>query len=204
MKKYIILFLLVLPVLRAVSQNHQPETRHEFSIGYGWKAASSFEHLNTGFQFHTNSDGIDAFFASYNYRFTRVIGVGVTYTFDPRICTFTDPRNPEAGAICKTYQSSNSIVPFLKVDWLNRRVVTLYSKVGVGISLWRNKVINYYPDEYEISPMPNFECGFAYQLVPIGIEIGSKQYAGFLQYGLLGMEGAISIGFRYGLKTESK
>lgn len=52
--------------------------------------------------------------------------------------------------------------------------------------------------------MPNFECGFAYQLVPIGIEIGSKQYAGFLQYGLLGMEGAISIGFRYGLKTESK
>lgn len=204
MKKYFILFLLVLPVLRAVSQNHQLETRHEFSIGYGWKAASSINHNNPGLAYRLNSDEIDAFFASYNYRFTREIGVGVTYAFDPRICSFTDPRNPEAGVICKTRQSSNTILPFLKIDWLNRRVVTLYSKVGVGISLWRNQVINYYPDEYEISPMPKFECGFAYQVVPIGIEIGSKQYAGFMQYGLLGMEGMISIGFRYGLKTDSK
>ena len=204
MKKYIILFLLVLPVLRAVSQNHQPETRHEFSIGYGVGAASSVDLYKSTFGYRIISNRKDAFFASYNYRFTRVIGVGVTYAFDPRICSFTDPRNPEAGVICTTYQSSNSIVSFLKVDWLNRRVVTLYSKVGVGISLWRNKVINYYPDEYEISPMPNFECGFACQLVPIGIEIGSKQYAGFLQFGLPGMEGTISIGFRYGLKTDSK
>ena len=57
------------------------------------------------------------------------------------------------------------------------------------------------PNLYQINmPSNKFSdrIDYAYQFVPIGIEVGTKQYAGFLQFGL-GMEGLFSIGFRYGL-----
>ena len=89
----------------------------------------------------------------------------------------------------------------LKINWLNTKYVNLYSKVGQGIMTWNYHLTEYQPHLYQIEmPSNDFadRIDYAYQFTPIGVEVGTKQYAGFLQVGI-GMEGIICIGFRYGI-----
>ncbi len=101
-------------------------------------------------------------------------------------------------------ETSHTLMFHLKINWLNTKYVNLYSKVGQGIMAWGYNLKEYQPDLYQINmPSNKFidRIDYAYQFVPIGVEVGTKQYAGFIQCGL-GMEGIISIGFRYGLKDK--
>ena len=69
---------------------------------------------------------------------------------------------------------------------------------------WGYNLKEYRPDLYHINmPSNKFtdRINYAYQFVPIGVEVGTKRCAGFIQWGI-GMEGVISIGFRYGLKDK--
>jgi hypothetical protein len=83
----------------------------------------------------------------------------------------------------------------VKSNWLDKKWFSLYSKAGVGMAFWQYKLIQYHSDMYEIR-LPEQNSCFAYQLVPIGIEVGSEQFAGFFQVGI-GMEGCLSAGLRF-------
>ena len=135
---------------------------------------------------------------------TKVIGIGATYCLDPRVYTYYEKPSTKEGLICRLGETSHTLMLHLKINWLNTKYVNLYSKVGQGIMAWGYNLKEYRPDLYQINlPSNKFidRIDYAYQFVPIGVEIGTKQYAGFIQCGL-GMEGIISIGFRYGLKDK--
>ena len=203
--KLIILGLLIALAMPAFAQRDTIRSnKNEFSIGYGHFPASSFRY-RPGCLIYPKTDNIGAIYVTYTRRLNKVLGIGVTACFDPIRLNYHDRVNGENTLICKVSQNSISILPHLKINWLNTKFVNLYSKVApIGIRYCTYKQKEYYPDLYEIqSPYNSFAdgIGYAYQFTPIGIEIGTKRCAGFMQVGI-GMEGIISIGFRYGLKDK--
>ena len=200
--------LLCLLVAFAVPVLAQRDTirsnKNEFSYGYGHSPASSFRY-RPGCLIYPETDNIGALFFTYTRRLTKVIGVGVTACFDPIRLDYYDKVAGERALVCKICEDSFSFLPHLKINWLNTKYVNLYSKVApIGIRYCTYQQKEYYPDLYEIqSPYDSFSdrIDYAYQITPIGVEVGTKQYAGFIQCGI-GMEGIICIGFRYGLKDK--
>ena len=208
MKNKLILFgLLIVTTTPVFAQRDTIRSnKNEFSIGYGFKPASSFS-FRFGWYYDCEMDPMGAFYATYTRRLTKVIGIGASYCFDPRQLTYYDSGSP----ICKLGESSHTLMGHLKINWLNTRHVVLYSKLAMGTCFWdyRLKTFDHQGEyslvpnyQYEINLPDNHRC-FAYQFTPIGIEIGNKRWAGFAQYGL-GMEGCFSIGVRYGLKDKEK
>ena len=177
--------------------------KNEFSIGYGVMPSSSFRY-KPGQHYYPLGENVGAIYATYTRRLTKVIGIGATYCFDPRVYTYYEKPSTKDGLICRLGESSHTLMFHLKINWLNTKYVNLYSKVGQGIRAWGYNLKEYQPDVYQVDmPSNKFtdRIDYAYQIVPIGVEIGTKRCAGFIQCGL-GMEGVISIGFRYGLKDK--
>ena len=203
--KLILLGLLVALVMPAFAQRDTIRSnKNEFSYGYGHGPSSSFRY-HPGCLIYPETDNIGAIYVTYTRRLTKVIGVGVTACFDPIHLNYYDRVNGERTLICKVNENSLSFFPHLKINWLNTKYVNLYSKVApIGVRYCTYKQEEYYPNLYEVEPpFDSFadRIDYAYQVTPIGIEVGTKQFAGFLQVGI-GMEGIVSIGFRYGLKDE--
>jgi hypothetical protein len=206
MKKTIFIFCMMFffSVTASAQRDTIRSNKNEFSIGYGHAPSSSFR-FRPGCMVYPETDHIGAFYVTYTRRLNKVLGIGVTACFDPIRLNYHDRVNGESTLICKVSQNSFAILPHLKINWLNTKYVNLYSKVApIGIRYCTYKQEEYYPDLYEIqSPVDSFtdKIGYAYQFTPIGVEVGTKQCAGFVQVGI-GMEGMISIGFRYGLKDK--
>ena len=205
MQRPIIVLLVVMAFgLSAFAQRDTIRSnKNEFSIGYGVKPSSSFR-FNPGNHYYPLEENVGAIFATYTRRLNKVIGIGATYCFDPRVYTYYEKPNIKEGLICRLGESSHTLMFHLKINWLNTKYVNLYSKVGQGIMAWGYNLKEYRPDLYQINmPSNKFtdRIDYAYQFVPIGVEIGTKRCAGFIQCGF-GMEGMISIGFRYGLKDK--
>ena len=202
--KLIILGLLVALSVPALAQlDTVRSNKNEFSIGYGLMPVSSFG-FSPWSHYYPTEDYVGAIYATYTCRLTKVIGIGATYCFDPRIFNYYENPKTKEGPIARLGESSHTFMFHLKVNWLNTKYVNLYSKVGQGFMVWGYNLKEYQPDLFEIN-MPSNKIidriNYAYQLVPIGIEVGTKRCAGFLQVGF-GMEGMLSIGFRYGLKDK--
>lgn len=84
-----------------------------------------------------------------------------------------------------------TVMPEVHYKWLENRNFTLYSKVGMGIS--------YYQLKSKSSNFPNIKenkMRLAYQLSPVGIELGSHRlrFTSELGYGL---QGIWNIGLAY-------
>lgn len=184
----------------------KPYTHHEVTVGYGFLPTTSFRStrfwMNSGYV--QGNDYVGPVFATYTYRFNQVVGIGATFAFDPANRNYSDENHPDLGAICKVKQNNFTTLLHLKINWLNTRVVAMYSKVGFGATFGKTKVENVYPDLYEITPSNAVSNPrFAYSIVPVGIELGNRQYAAFMQIGF-GAEGVFSLGFRYGFGFNKK
>ena len=202
--KLILLGLLIALAMPVFAQRDTIRSnKNEFSIGYGFKPSSSFRY-SPGCMVYPETDNIGAFYFTYTRRLTKVIGIGLTFCYDPIHLDYYGRVDSHNTLICKVRENSFSLIPHLKINWLNTKYVNLYSKVGyLGFHQTTYKQEEYYPDLYEVNPPSEDELFdmYAFQVTPIGIEIGTKRCAGFIQCGL-GMEGIISIGFRYGLKDK--
>lgn len=182
-------------------RDRKPSNRHEITIGYGFLPANEFRlaGCNHGLSYHTTSLNMcGAVQVGYCYRFTKVIGVGLHYIFNPTICKiYKYPTDNETILAGKANLTAHTIMPSLKVNWLNRDIVVMYSQVGLGITFRQQNIHNYLPDLYEITPYGR-RVYFAYQFTLVGIELGNKRYAAYLHIGI-GMEGFLAAGFRLGL-----
>ena len=193
--KFIILGLLVVFAMPAFAQiDIIPEQRHEISIGYGHVPASGFGARLNDLHYPQATDKVGAIYGTYTFRINGELGVGLTYCYDLRRLSFFSDKARQ-NAICDLDESSHTVVVHVKSNWLNHRWFSLYSKGAIGMAFWGYKLTEYHPDMYEIRLPSDYYC-FAYQLVPIGIELGSERLAGFFQVGL-GMEGLLSAGLRF-------
>lgn len=127
-------------------------------------------------QFTTGTWGVQ-----YVYNFTKVIGLKVSLSYE--------------GGWAKTYArqtddtilmvSNHFLTPMvgLRVSWLNRGLVRMYSGIDIGVS-------------GELSGSPKLK--YAGQLTAVGLSLGTQIF-GFAELGLgsLYMGGCVGIGYRF-------
>ena len=117
-------------------------------------------------------------------------GVSVNYTF--RIvgglavgATFVYSGNNQRLAGKKISTDYYSIMPHLKMRWLNLRILSLYSRIGVGLTF----------TESSGEGQSESAQQWAFQVSPIGVEIGGK-VAAYAEAGI-GTMGSLVAGLRF-------
>ena len=115
---------------------------------------------------------------SVNYTFRIVGGLGVGATF-----VYSGNNQRLAGKKIST--DYYSIMPHLKMRWLNLRILSLYSRVGVGLTF----------TESSGEGQSESARQWAFQVSPIGVEIGGK-VAAYAEAGI-GTMGSLVAGLRF-------
>lgn len=146
-----------------------------------------------------NEHYIPTIVGEYYYHVSKVIGLGGFMAFNGmNRDMYLTTNNQSTGTTekvkaGKASRNNLSFIPAVKFDWLRRKHVGLYSKLGFGVSLLfehQKEDASGGTDSHSTSVIPNF------QVTPLGFEAGSPEWRGFLELGL-GEQGIISAGARY-------
>lgn len=181
MKKQLLIVAAVLFTLPAVCQRMQ---RHEISLCYGAAPVTdwidSYSDMLTGlFTGETSDlDGWGAVTVIYNFRLTRSFSLGGQVVYSSNEEKF----RRTGSTIDNRYWS---VMPTAKWCWLNLRIFSLYSRVGVGATFSRSKTVG----------RSDSTTQFAFQVSPVGLEFGGR-LAAFAEGGI-GVSGCLLIGARY-------
>lgn len=187
-----LLFLFIIP--SGLNAKDYRQKRHEISAGYGvaplpqW-AAFAKTVVTLGILRPENGKYSGAVSASYGYRLSRVVNLGVTYSFS-KYAADLYLLHVNTGRENNTYQT---VMPMVKISWLNSRVITLYSRAALGITFNHCKT-DYTNEEGVQTTTTGNETQVGFQFSPVGIEIG-KTVALFAETGL-GNMGSIVLGLR--------
>lgn len=126
---------------------------------------------------------------NYSYRFNRTVSFGAALSYagvTRRYRSIADDSS--AGGDNRHFFS---VMPLLRLYWLNSRYVSLYSSVGLGVTVERDV------EKFGNRRLVHNEILFAGQFSPFGITVGKRLY-GFAEFGV-GTQGVIigGIGYRF-------
>lgn len=157
---------------------YDPANRYYSSSLHGFNLSKSY----VGPLYYTGTYSL-----GYSYRFNRVIGFGLTVSYSGRhgkcYDSFDKSVLGNSGADFITF------MPMLRVHWLNGKLYSLYSAVGIGITV---------EQEYEKSFRRNYsftDTMLTGQFTPLGITVGRRLF-GFAEVGV-GAQGCLICGIGY-------
>lgn len=140
---------------------HAQLGRGEISVGYGvapvtdWIDAYSDKLLDVLDMKDASMDSWGGVSVNYTFRIVGGLGVGATFVYS---------GNNQRLAGKKISTDYYSIMPHLKMRWLNLRILSLYSRVGVGLTF----------TESSGEGQSESARQWAFQVSPIGVEIGVR------------------------------
>lgn len=125
----------------------------------------------------------------YTYRFTPGFELHGSLSWTPTFARVTDPA--DGRLVGHDYKAYYSFVPAVRFNWLRREDYKMYSGIGLGFSLFAEKM--HYPG----GQMRMYELVPAFSITWIGVSFGHTWY-GFaeLTSGTLGF-GQIGVGYRF-------
>ncbi|MBP5619974.1 MAG: hypothetical protein J6X23_05970 [Bacteroidaceae bacterium] len=177
------------------------ENRHEVAVSYGFFSNSSvistFDDILTimvtgGHGYFDNEKFIGPISAEYFYRVNNWLGVGGIGAYATQgkdIMSEFSKTTPKEGTARLNYYT---LMPALKADWLRRPHFGMYSKLGLGATIFTDS--HSYNDGTKNS---DSAVGFTWQASLLGLEAGSNSLRGFLEFSLIGEQGSIVIGLRH-------
>lgn len=178
------------------------ENRHDVALSYGFYSNSGiisvFEDILTisttvGHGYFDNEKFIGPISAEYFYRVNNWLGVGGIGAFATQgkdiMSEFSKTTIAKEGSARLNYYT---LMPALKADWLRRPHFGMYSKVGLGATIFTDS--HKYDDATKDS---GSAVGFTWQASLLGLEAGSNNLRGFLEFSLLGEQGSIVVGLRH-------
>ena len=151
-------------------------------VGYGvapvtdWIDAYSDKLLDVLDMKDASMDSWGGVSVNYTFRIVGGLGVGATFVYS---------GNNQRLAGKKISTDYYSIMPHLKMRWLNLRIPSLYSRVGVGLTF----------TESSGEGQSESARQWAFQVSPIGVEIGGK-VAAYAEAGI-GTMGSLVAGLRF-------
>ena len=175
MKK--ILLMVVAAMMAAVSVNAQGEWKNEVSIAYG--AGSSTDLISSIYKGMFTGKQLNYWgpvSLEYFYRPSEKLGIGVIGTISG--CKWDEGKGDPKSTFY-------SVLPAIKYNWKVREHVSMYSKLGLGLTIASDSDAR----EKNSSTIFNFQASF------FGIEFGSA-FRGFAELGF-GEQGVILAGLRY-------
>ena len=157
--------------------------------------------LTTAYYTYGDEHYIPTISAEYYYHVNPYIGLGGIVAFNgmSRDMYYTwkdNTSNTEHTKLSgKAKRYNYSVLPAMKVDWLRKKYIGLYSKAALGISI----MCESQKDDMETAESTDYsDTTFIpnIQLTFIGFEAGSETWRGFAEYGF-GEQGILSAGLRY-------
>ncbi len=171
------IFLMVVAAMMAtVNVSAQDEWRNEVSVAYGFGSntyliSTIYSGIFTGDQ--KNYWGPVS--VEYFYRPITNLGVGAIFAVDG--CKWSDDDDAKS--------TFYTIMPSVKYNWLNKSHFSMYSKLGVGVTICSDSGIG----DSKSSSSVNWQVSL------VGMEFGSA-FRGFLELGT-GEQGIFLAGLRY-------
>lgn len=187
--------LVSLFMLLTLSGSAQTQSKHEVAVSYGLYTANEFANMfgtpviTFGLLTSDIKSSTGAVNISYTYRLNKVVALGGTYTYS----AFKEDlffKKTYSGSADNTF---HSIMPTAKFNWFNSGMVSLYSKVAIGVTIY--SITTSYTDENNTPVSASASSiGIGFQASPIGIEVGRK-FAIFAEAGI-GCMGTGQLGAR--------
>ena len=171
LKKVLLMAAVVLLGLPGLA--HAQLGRGEISVGYGVAPVTDWIVLDMK---DASMDSWGGVSVNYTFRIVGGLGVGATFVYS---------GNNQRLAGKKISTDYYSIMPHLKMRWLNLRILSLYSRIGVGLTF----------TESSGEGQSESARQWAFQVSPIGVEIGGK-VAAYAEAGI-GTMGSLVAGLRF-------
>ena len=135
--------------------------------------------------------------AEYYYHVNKVIGLGGIVAFNGMTRDMYGNwqnnvnNTTERKLMGKAKRTNISVLPAMKIDWLRRKHIGLYSKVALGVTfMYESQKADDGDDFTDTDPVFNFHASL------IGFEGGSEHFRGFVELGM-GEQGIGLAGLRY-------
>ena len=171
-------------VVMAVPAAAQGSRRSEVSVSYGFAPVTdwidSYSDLLTGLFTGSDTDltGWGAVTVGYNFRLIGSLRLGAQVVYSSN----TQEIKGAGSEIKNRYWS---LMPNVKWNWLNLKVVSFYTRLGAGASFSKAKVDGHSDKSTQ----------FAFQVSPVGVEVGGR-IAVYAEAGI-GTSGSLLVGVRY-------
>lgn len=195
-----LLSTILIPLSAAAQQRQSaPEPlfyRNEFSVGYGAPTTSDvifplFKLLGTvatlGGYTERNLKTHGGLFAAYKYRFDRIASLGATFVYGNN----TSDVWWSGDYWGKSRQNNYTFAVECDFRYLTRRVVNLYSTVGLAATYSTHKFTSADPNDQQLAPvcfvLPDIHVSL------IGVKVGGYRFGGFAELGL-GYKGILNFG----------
>ena len=172
LKKVLLMAAVVLLGLPGLA--HAQLGRGEISVGYGVAPVTAW--IDAYSDNDASMDSWGGVSVNYTFRIVGGLGVGATFVYS---------GNNQRLAGKKISTDYYSIMPHLKRRWLNLRMLSLYSRIGVGLTF----------TESSGEGQSESARQWAFQVSPIGVEIGGK-VAAYAEAGI-GTMGSLVAGLRF-------
>jgi len=189
MKKVISFFGALLLLLTPCVANAQ--AKDEINLTAGFITGPEFVHVFSGIFVTMFSLGyaniLDAhmtggFGLEYFHNFGGVVSAGCIGSYEH---IWGVQKNKDDEVTGDINVNVGALMPAAKFTWLTKPKFEMYSKVAVGATLYNS--IN--------STDPHVT--FAYQLSPVGMNVGGEHHRFMAELGLLGMQGSLLVGYSY-------
>jgi hypothetical protein len=137
--------------------------------------------------------------AEYYYHVSKLVGLGGFVAFNGMDRDmYANWKNNSTDAttkekIGKASRRNLSIVPTAKFDWLRKKYIGMYSKLGMSVSFMHESQKDDVDGGLDYS---DTETIFNVQVSLLGIEAGSRNIRGFAELGM-GEQGILLAGVRY-------
>lgn len=190
------------PTLKPVSKN-AVVYHHEIFVGYGLYGLNDMlvgfsAGLGTIFSLgryvERNISRTGTIMVGYKYRFNRTISLGATYAYGSlrgESWGYTESDVPERRPLELLDDHYHTLNVECDFRYLTRKVVTLYSTVGLGISYFGRTTHPYDTLHEDVSRssflFPNFH------LSAVGVKVGGYRAGGYAELGF-GYKGILNIG----------
>lgn len=184
----------LLPPASILNAKENTGGKHEISVSYGvapladWASFASTI-ITLGTVYYGNGKYMGAINASYVYNINNIVALGATYSFSKS----SEDLYLLYKYVGRQHNQYHTIMPTVKVNWLHRGIVTLYSRAAVGIT-FGNCDADYTNEENSKIKTTGDKTQVGFQCSPVGIELGRK-VAFFAETGL-GNMGSIIAGLR--------
>ena len=164
-------------VVMAVPAAAQGSRRSEVSVSYGVAPVTdwidSYSDMLTGLFTNANTD-----LEGYSFRLIGSLRLGAQVVYSSN----TQEVRGAGSEIRNRYWS---LLPNVKWNWMNLKVVSFYSRLGAGASFSRS----------EVGGESDKSTQFAFQVSPVGVEVGGR-VAAYAEAGI-GTSGCLLVGVRY-------
>ena len=198
MKKiFLLVAVTIMGVVSVNAQSGYEDTTHEIGVSIGemsnskWVSVADFMGttiFSIGTVKYENGSFTGPISVEYFYHYNPVVNLGAIAVFAQESKDIVI-NGDKSGDAKNTYLT---VLPAAKFNWLRTKNFGMYSKLAAGLTYMSRK--EDYKKDYENQSDSKFF--FSWQISALGMEAGSENVRGFLEFGV-GEQGMALIGLRY-------